>query len=115
VATEVIMPKVDMVMETGTFLGWLKKEGDRVNKGEPLFVIEPTRPALSLNRPGMASWLESGAKPNDVIPVTEVIGYLLAAGESLPAQAGPPPASAGPRRQAPRRRLRWRRPPSTRG
>ena len=38
-ATEVIMPKVDMVMETGTFVEWLKKEGDHVNKGDPLFVI----------------------------------------------------------------------------
>ena len=26
-ATAVIMPKVDMVMETGTFIAWLKQEG----------------------------------------------------------------------------------------
>ena len=38
-ATELIMPKVDMVMETGTFVEWLKGEGESVEKGDPLFVI----------------------------------------------------------------------------
>ena len=28
-ATEVIMPKVDMVMDEGTFVEWLKQEGER--------------------------------------------------------------------------------------
>ena len=38
-ATEILVPKVDMVMETGTFVEWLKKEGESVQKGEALFVI----------------------------------------------------------------------------
>ena len=37
-AKEVIMPKVDMVMETGTFVEWLKEEGDTVEKDEPIFI-----------------------------------------------------------------------------
>ena len=35
-ATAVIMPKVDMVMETGTFIEWLKQEGDTVVQDEPV-------------------------------------------------------------------------------
>ena len=31
-AVEVILPKVDMVMETGTFAEWLKQEGEQVVK-----------------------------------------------------------------------------------
>ncbi len=51
-ATEVIMPKVDMVMETGTFVEWLKKEGEHVNKGDPLFVIDTDKAAIEMESPG---------------------------------------------------------------
>ena len=50
-ATEVIMPKVDMVMETGTFVEWLKKEGEHVNKGDPLFVITTDKAAIEMESP----------------------------------------------------------------
>jgi Pyruvate/2-oxoglutarate dehydrogenase complex, dihydrolipoamide acyltransferase (E2) component, and related enzymes len=88
-ATEVIMPKVDMVMETGTFVEWLKKEGEHVNKGDPLFVIDTDKAAIEMESP--ADGILSGvrAKLNDVIPVTEVIAYLLAPGEALPTKSLP--------------------------
>jgi pyruvate dehydrogenase E2 component (dihydrolipoamide acetyltransferase) len=88
-ATEVIMPKVDMVMETGTFVEWLKKEGEHVNKGDPLFVIDTDKAAIEMESP--ADGILSGvrAKLNDVIPVTEIIAYILAPGEALPAKTVP--------------------------
>ena len=88
-ATEVIMPKVDMVMETGTFVEWLKQEGEHVNKGDPLFVIDTDKAAIEMESP--ADGILSGvrAKLNDVIPVTEVIAYILAPGEALPAKTVP--------------------------
>ncbi len=88
-ATEVIMPKVDMVMETGTFVEWLKNEGDHVSKGDPLFVITTDKANIELESPGDGILAGVKAKPNDVIPVTEVIAYILAAGESLSAKAAP--------------------------
>jgi pyruvate dehydrogenase E2 component (dihydrolipoamide acetyltransferase) len=94
VATEIIMPKVDMVMETGTFVEWLKKEGEHIGKGEPLFIITTDKANIELESPGDGILAGIKAKPNDVIPVTEVIGYLLAAGEALPAHAAPQPAAA---------------------
>jgi pyruvate dehydrogenase E2 component (dihydrolipoamide acetyltransferase) len=88
-ATEVIMPKVDMVMETGTFVEWLKQEGEHVNKGDPLFVIDTDKAAIEMESP--ADGILSGvrAKCNDVIPVTQVIAYLLAPGEALPGKPVP--------------------------
>ena len=88
-ATEVIMPKVDMVMETGTFVEWLKQEGEHVNKGDPLFVIDTDKAAIEMESP--ADGILSGvrAKLNDVIPVTEVIAYILAPGEALPGKSIP--------------------------
>ncbi len=37
---EIIMPKWGHTMEEGTITRWLKKEGDRVEKGEELFEVE---------------------------------------------------------------------------
>jgi pyruvate dehydrogenase E2 component (dihydrolipoamide acetyltransferase) len=91
VATEVIMPKVDMVMETGTFVEWLKQEGDRVNKGDPLFIISTDKANIEIESPGDGILAGLNVKINDVIPVTEVIGYILAPGEALPTKAAPQP------------------------
>ncbi len=90
-ATEVIIPKVDMVMETGTFVEWLKKEGDKVEKGDGLFVILTDKTNIECEAP--ASGILSGlkAQPNDVIPVAQVIAYILAPGESLPMQQAAQP------------------------
>jgi pyruvate dehydrogenase E2 component (dihydrolipoamide acetyltransferase) len=93
-ATEVIMPKVDMVMETGTFVEWLKKEGEHVNKGDPLFVITTEKAAIELESPGDGVLAGVTAKPDDVIPVTEVMAYILAPGEALPTKAAAKPASS---------------------
>ncbi|MEO8354499.1 MAG: dihydrolipoamide acetyltransferase family protein [Chloroflexota bacterium] len=88
-ATEVIMPKVDMVMETGTFVEWLKKEGEHVNKGDPLFVIDTDKAAIELESPADGILAGVKARINDVIPVTEIIAYILAPGEALPVKSVP--------------------------
>lgn len=83
-ATEVIMPKVDMVMETGTFVEWLKQEGDTIEKGEPLFVISTEKAAIEVDSPADGILAGLTAKPDDIIPVTEVIGFIIEPGESIP-------------------------------
>ncbi len=88
-ATEVIMPKVDMVMETGTFVEWLKKENEPVCKGDPLFVITTDKAAIEVEAPADGILAGITAKPDDIIPVTEVIAYIVAPGEALPAKAIP--------------------------
>jgi len=37
---EVVMPRLGSEMTEGTIVEWLKKEGDRVNKGEALFLVD---------------------------------------------------------------------------
>src|SRR5512136_132336 len=97
-ATEVIMPKVDMVMETGTFVEWLKKEGDLVEKGDPLFIVLTDKANIEIEAPAGGTLAGLKAQPNDVIPVTQVIAYILEPGEALSAPAGAavPPAGAPP-------------------
>jgi pyruvate dehydrogenase E2 component (dihydrolipoamide acetyltransferase) len=91
-ATEVIIPKVDMVMETGTFVEWLTKEGGHVKKGDPLFVITTDKAAIEVESPADGILAGATAKADDVIPVTTVIGYILVPGEALPAKAASQPA-----------------------
>jgi pyruvate dehydrogenase E2 component (dihydrolipoamide acetyltransferase) len=89
-ATEVIMPKVDMVMDTGTFVEWLKNEGEHVEKGEPLFVILTDKANIEIEAPASGILTGLKAQPDDVIPVTEVIAYILEPGETLPSASGTP-------------------------
>jgi pyruvate dehydrogenase E2 component (dihydrolipoamide acetyltransferase) len=93
-ATEVIMPKVDMVMESGTFVTWLIKEGSQVNKGDPLFVIITDKASIEVEAPADGILAGVTAHPDDVIPVTEVIAYILRPGESLPVKAMPLPTTS---------------------
>jgi pyruvate dehydrogenase E2 component (dihydrolipoamide acetyltransferase) len=93
-ATEVIMPKVDMVMETGTFVEWLKKEGDHVEKGEPLFIVLTDKANIEVEAPAGGTLAGLRAQPNDVIPVTEVIAYILEPGEALPSVTVAPAQAA---------------------
>lgn len=37
---EVTMPRMQPEMKSGILCAWLKDEGDRVRKGEPLFEVE---------------------------------------------------------------------------
>ena len=95
-ATEVIMPKVDMVMDTGTFVEWLTEEGEPVEKGAPLFIILTDKANIEIESPATGILAGVRAQPDDVIPVTEVIAYILEPGEALPeAEEAQPVALAG--------------------
>jgi len=93
-AIEVILPKVDMVMETGTFVEWLKQEGETVEKGQPLFVIMTDKAAIEIEAPASGILAGVRAKVDDVIPVSQTIAYILQPGEKLPAAVSAVPAVA---------------------
>jgi len=86
-ATAVILPKVDMVMETGTFVEWLVNEGETVRKDQPLFVITTDKAAIEVEAPANGTLAGLRAEPGDVIPVSETIAFILGPGEALPATA----------------------------
>ena len=90
-AKEVIMPKVDMDQETGTVVEWRKKNGEYVNTGDVILVIETDKVAVDVESPGSGILQGISVGPGDVVPIGTVIAYLLAEGESLP--HGQKPAS----------------------
>src|SRR5512139_3634572 len=90
-AQEVIMPKVDMDQETGTVVEWRKKNGEYVNVGDVILVIETDKVAVDVESPGNGVLQGISVGPGDVVPIGTVIAYLLAEGEGLP--QGQEPAS----------------------
>src|ERR1700737_4997630 len=93
-AISVVMPALEMAQETGKLLAWRKQEGETVAKGEPLLEIETDKVVIDLEAP--ADGVLAGVKQRDgaVVPVGEIIAWIVAPGEKPPADAGPMAASA---------------------
>jgi pyruvate dehydrogenase E2 component (dihydrolipoamide acetyltransferase) len=96
-AIEMIMPKVDMDQETGTVVEWLKTNGDRVQQGETILVIETDKIAIDVEAPGTGILNGISAHPGDVIPIGTVIAYILEEGEEAPVSASEPEVKADQR------------------
>ncbi|MCX6064311.1 MAG: dihydrolipoamide acetyltransferase family protein [Chloroflexi bacterium] len=83
-ASEIVMPRMGLTMDSGIVVNWLKQEGQAVKAGEPLFEIETDKTTVEVES------LESGllgkiiANPGDELPVGAVVGYLTQEGETLP-------------------------------
>ena len=82
-AHEVIMPKAGMAMEEGKVVRWLKKEGDAVAQGEPLLEIETDKVNMEVEAMDAGFLIKVLAEEGDTVPVTQVIGYIGAQGETV--------------------------------
>jgi len=80
-AVEVILPKVDMDMETGKILRWYKQAGDVVSKGEPLFEMETDKAAMEVDAPASGILDDVNAPEGEDIPVGQAVAWIYAEGE----------------------------------
>jgi pyruvate dehydrogenase E2 component (dihydrolipoamide acetyltransferase) len=80
----VVMPALEMAQETGKLIAWLKKEGDRVSKGEPLLEIETDKAIMEIESPGEGVLGGVKAEAGAEIPVGQTIAWILRPGESVP-------------------------------
>ncbi len=92
-AISVVMPALEMAQETGKLVSWKKKEGEQVKKGEILLEVETDKAVVELEAGGDGTLGGVTAKEGDVVPVGQTIGWLLKAGEAVPASSGTPSAS----------------------
>jgi pyruvate dehydrogenase E2 component (dihydrolipoamide acetyltransferase) len=83
------MPALGVAQQTGTLLKWLKTEGQSVSKGEPLMEIETDKATVEIEAPGSGILSQVTAKVGDQVPVGQRIAFILASGETLPADATP--------------------------
>jgi len=82
----ITLPRLGWSMEEGKFLAWLKKDGDFIKEGDPIFTLESDKAAQEVEAvdSGLLHIALNGPKSGDVIKVGHVLGYLLAEGESAP-------------------------------
>ncbi len=87
-AVEVILPKVDMDMTTGTISAWHVKDGDTVKKGQALFDIETDKAAMEIESPGDGVIKIGNAPVKSVLPIGTVVAMIFGTGEEVKAFAG---------------------------
>ena len=85
---EVILPKVDMDMSSGTIAGWYKAEGEIVAQGEALFDIETDKATMEVESPGTGTLHFVSAKKGDIIPIGQTVGWIFSKGEQVVPPAG---------------------------
>jgi len=90
-AQEIIIPRLGWSMEEGTFVAWLKSEGDFVKRGDALFELEGEKATQEIEAvdEGVLRIPLSGPKPGSIHKVGAIIGYLVRVGEPIPGLANP--------------------------
>jgi pyruvate dehydrogenase E2 component (dihydrolipoamide acetyltransferase) len=79
-----IMQRMSVAMEYGVILKWLKKEGDKVKKGEPVVEIFGEKNEFELESPADGLLLKTLCDVNDEIPISEPIAIIGEKGEAIP-------------------------------
>src|SRR5260370_12363105 len=92
-ATNVIMPALELAQETGKLLRWIKAPGDTVRKGEPIAEIETDKVTIELEAPASGVLSAVTAQEGDVVPVGHTIAQIAAANEAAPTLS---PLGSGP-------------------
>ncbi len=85
-ATEAQMPKNGMDMTEGTIIRWLKKEGEPVEKNEPLMEIETDKITMEAESPISGILLGRLYEEGTTVPVLTPVAYVGEAGEEVPAK-----------------------------
>lgn len=81
---EVVVPRLGWSMDEGTFVEWLKRDGEFVGRGEMLFVIEGDKAAQEVESfdQGFLRIPASAPKPGERVRVGQTLAFLLAEADS---------------------------------
>jgi 2-oxoglutarate dehydrogenase E2 component (dihydrolipoamide succinyltransferase) len=82
-SVEVRVPQVTQTMSECTITRWLKREGETVEAGEPLFEMETDKAAVEVESPGSGR-LAQILVASGPAPVGEVVAFIRAPREKLP-------------------------------
>lgn len=88
-AVEVILPKVDMDMETGQISRWYAKDGDTVTKGQLLFEIETDKAAMEVDAPASGIIADISAAEGTVVPVGQAVAWIYDEDEERNGKSAP--------------------------
>lgn len=110
-AIELQMPKSGLTMTEGKVVEWLKRPGERVEKGEPVLVVETEKATFDVESPAGGFLARILVEADETVPVGTVVGLLAEReGEQVEwrggaAPAAPPAAAPAAEAAAPEGRL----------
>ena len=110
-ATEIVMPKLGLTMESGAISAWLVEEGQEVQKGQALLEIATDKVTMEVEAQADGILRKIMVSAGQEVPVSTTIGVIAAADEDIgsfvaaapsdPAPSPPTPAAAPPPTLAP--------------
>lgn len=74
----IYMPKYGMTMTEGLISEWLFAEGDAVEQGKPLALIETEKVQTELESPATGTLVDVKFQDGQEAPVGEIIAYIEA-------------------------------------
>lgn len=80
---EVLMPQLTTTMEEGKLLKWLKKQGDKVEQGEPLFECETDKAVVEVEAMNTGFLLKILCGEEEVVKVGQPIAWLGERAENI--------------------------------
>src|SRR5919198_3205668 len=99
-ASEVKLPRLGQGMESGTIVKWLKSEGDRVEKGEPLYELDTDKVTQEVEADFSGVLLKIAVDEGEV-PVGRTIAVIGEQGEEVAISEEPEPAPEEKKEEAP--------------
>ncbi|MDW7982920.1 MAG: dihydrolipoamide acetyltransferase family protein [Thermomicrobium sp.] len=94
-ARPLVMPQMGYDMKEGTILRWLKREGETVERGEPIAEIETDKVNLEIESFASGVILKLLAREGETIPVGQPIALIGEPGEKLAEETVPAGATVG--------------------
>jgi pyruvate dehydrogenase E2 component (dihydrolipoamide acetyltransferase) len=82
--TKVIVPMLGWTMKEGLIVRWLKREGDSVEKGEPLFELETEKAVNVIEAPASGILRKILIPEGYLVPVSETVAIIAEANEEIP-------------------------------
>jgi len=95
--TEVVMPRLDPGMQSGKIVEWLKKEGDMVQKGEAILVVEGEKTTFEVEAPESGPLTKILADIGTDVQVAQAVAIIGEPGASPP----PTPTVEAPKAESP--------------
>lgn len=88
------MPTPDERTRIGTVSRWMKKEGEKFQKGDALFVVETTKTVMEVEAPESGTLLRVLVKEGGVSMAGETVALYATEGEQVPPDLLKPPSLA---------------------
>jgi pyruvate dehydrogenase E2 component (dihydrolipoamide acetyltransferase) len=88
-ATEIKLPRLGQGMESGTIVKWLKSEGDKVEKGEPLYELDTDKVTQEVEADASGVLLKIAVSSGEV-EVGKTIAVIGEQGEEVATEAEKP-------------------------